>query len=118
METIERYRQTAHSRKIARQQRLALRQQQAWVTAKRAAQLLKDEFGATRVVAFGSVLHPSLFHTRSDIDLAVWGLNEHEYYRALSHLLSLDPGISVDLIEFEYARPTLQSVIQNNGVVL
>jgi len=117
METIERYRQTAYRRKAARQQKLTSQRERAWVAAKRAAQLLKDEFGATRVVVFGSVLHPALFHTRSDIDLAVWGLAERDYYRAVSHVLSLDPEISVDLIEFEHARPALQQAIQE-GIVL
>ncbi len=118
METIERYRQTARIRQQARQERVSQRHQQAWETAKRAATLLKNEFGATRVVAFGSLLHPQLFHLHSDIDLAVWGLNERDYYRAVSCLLSLTPGIDIDLIEFEHARKTLQTVIQNNGAIL
>lgn len=118
METIERYRRTARIRTQARKERLSQRHQQAWETAKHAALLLKDEFGATRVVAFGSLLQPQLFHLRSDIDLAVWGLNESDYYRAVSRLLSLTPDMEIDLIEFEHARQTLQTVIENNGVVL
>lgn len=112
------YRQTARVREKAEQERLAQRRAQAWDVARQAAAFLKAEFGATRVVVFGSLLDSRLFHPRSDVDLAVWGLNERDYYRAVSHLLDLDPDISVDLIEFEQTQPALRAVIQESGVVL
>lgn len=117
-EAMERYRRTAQARSRERQERQVARQERAWQVARRAAALLKDEFGVTRVMAFGSLLQARLFHPRSDIDLAVWELDERDYLRALSRLLSLDPEISIDLVEFEYARPALQAAIQESGVVL
>lgn len=77
--------------------------------------LLKGEFGATQVAVFGSLVQPHLFHGRSDIDLAVWGINGRDYYRAVSRLLSLEPEISVDLVEVEHASPRLQEKIKHES---
>ncbi|MGH2521032.1 MAG: nucleotidyltransferase family protein [Anaerolineales bacterium] len=115
---MEAYIQTARARKLARQQRLEQRRTQAWAVAQHAAVVLKEEFGATRVGVFGSLLHPDLFYERSDVDLAVWGLDERLYHRAHARLLSLDPTLEVDLIEVEHARPALQAVIEREGVIL
>jgi predicted nucleotidyltransferase len=83
--------------------------------AQRAADVLHTEFGVSRVSLFGSVLRPGLFHERSDVDLAVWGLDERRYLRALAALLDLEPDFSVDLVEFEHAQPGLQRLIEREG---
>ena len=77
--------------------------------------LLKQQFGAARVVLFGSTLTPAFFHERSDIDLAVWGLDERLYLRALGRLLDLDPAFEFDLVEFEATSPGLQASIEKEG---
>ena len=87
----------------------------ALALAQTASQLLKEQFGAQRVALFGSILTPTFFHERSDIDLAVWGLNERLYLRALGRLLDLDPNFEFDLVEFEVAAPRLQASIQKEG---
>jgi len=112
------YQATARRRRRQKAQALAARHQRAWQVARAGAQLLKEQFGAKRVVIFGSVLFPEKFHVRSDVDLAVWGLPERLYYRAVSRLLSLDPGISVDLVEAELALPELLATIEREGVTL
>jgi predicted nucleotidyltransferase len=115
---METYRRTARARARARQERVTARQAAAWAVARRAAAALKEEFGASRVAVFGSLVRPKGFHLRSDVDLAVWGLDERLYFRAVAHLLDLDPSIEVDLVEVEQARPALQAVIQREGVLL
>lgn len=57
-------------------------------------------------------------HDRSDVDLAVWGLNPQAYFRAVGQLLALHPDISVDLIEVETAPPRLLQEIETTGVTL
>ncbi|MCS7260287.1 MAG: hypothetical protein NZ765_05850 [Anaerolineae bacterium] len=42
--------------------------------AQAAAQLLKEQYAATRVVLYGSALDPRRFGQRSDIDLAAEGI--------------------------------------------
>ena len=112
------YRTGARRREQQRAQALAGRHARAWDVARRGAQMLKDQFGAARVTVFGSVLRPEFFYERSDVDLAVWGMDERLYLKAVSRLLDIDTDISVDLVEAEFARPTLLSVIEQEGVAL
>jgi hypothetical protein len=46
---------------------VAERWQRAWEVARRAADLLRERFGATRVVAFGSLAHRGWFTSWSDL---------------------------------------------------
>jgi predicted nucleotidyltransferase len=112
------YQETARRRRQQKARRLALRRQRALEVAQQASRALKERFGAQQVVIFGSVLSSKHFHERSDVDLAVWGLREGVYYRAVAHLLSLDPAISVDLVEAELAPPRLLATIEREGVSL
>jgi len=112
------YQQTAQKRSRAHQQAVTVRHSRAWEIAHQAASLLKEEFGATQVVVFGSLLQTNLFHIRSDIDLAVWNLKESVYYRAVSRLLSLEPDIPIDLIEVEHASTRLREKIEREGQLL
>ena len=109
------YRATAQRREQERRAMVEARRVCALALAQTASQLLKQQFGAQRVVLFGSILTPAFFHERSDIDLAVWGLDERLYLRALGRLLDLDPNFEFDLVEFEVAPPRLQASIQKEG---
>jgi uncharacterized protein len=112
------YIKTARVRAEARRQRQEARRLQAWALAQRAAELLHREFGAERVVVFGSTLMRDRFHERSDLDLAVWGLDDRVYLRALARLLALDLTLEVDLVEAEQARGGLLAIIEREGVEL
>lgn len=117
-EKMARYRATARRREEERKHQLAEHHKRAWAVAKQAASILKAQFGAERVVVFGSVRFPERFHERSNVDLAVWGIRERDFYRAVSRLLDIDPTISVDLIEGEYASPGLLQEIEREGETL
>lgn len=112
---IDQYRQTAQRRLTSlereRQQRVA----KAWALARKAADLLHERFAAQRVAVFGSLLHPEYFHRRSDVDLAVWGLDEGDYLRAVAAVTALDKEISVDLIAVEEAPESLCDLIRAEG---
>ncbi|MBI3762863.1 MAG: nucleotidyltransferase domain-containing protein [Chloroflexi bacterium] len=113
------YAQTAQARSKQRRKQLEARRQRAWEVARRSAVLLKQEFGASRVVLFGSLARgPGRFFVRSDVDLAVWGMDERLYLRAVGRLLDLDPEIKADLIEAEYARSAVKTAIERDGVEL
>lgn len=94
------------------QQEQLVLQQQGHDVARQAAQLLKDRFGATRVVLFGSMLDASKLHSRSDIDLAVWGLPETgtTYFQAVGMLQGLS-RFTIDLVEAQYAPDHIQEAI-------
>jgi predicted nucleotidyltransferase len=93
---MEKYRTAARQRRQARATRLGLRRERELQIATEASGILKRQFGAGRVVLFGSLLLPDGFHQRSDIDLVVWGLAEKDHFRAVARLLSLDREFSID----------------------
>lgn len=91
---------------------LARRYQQAWQVASQACQLLQDQFKATRVAVFGSLLHPDLFNEQSDVDLAVWGLIPAQYDEALAAIEAVNSDFSIDLLEMEQATGALGEQVQ------
>ncbi len=112
------YRATAQRLDQERRQALHAKRERAWVVARQAAVLLRQQFGAQQVAIFGSMLVGDRVHERSDLDLAVWGMDASRYYQAVSQLLDLDPSLSVDLVEVERAKPNLRAIIEQEGVVL
>jgi predicted nucleotidyltransferase len=92
------------------------RYQKGWETARKAARILREKYQIEKVILFGSLLDLSKFRYHSDIDLAVWGLPEQLYYQALKDILAISPDFSIDLIQIESASPSLQTVINNQGV--
>lgn len=117
-EKMEMYRATARQIWAEERRRLALRHERAWAVARQAAGLLRWEYGVDQVTLFGSLVRSELFHTRSDIDLAVWGLDEKHYYRAVAQLLALDAAFKVDLVMGEEIPASLLAVIEREGKVL
>lgn len=109
------------SQYIAGARRRAIRQQQAQLqryqagrkVAQQAASLLKTQWGASKVILFGSMMDSHKVHTHSDIDLAVWGLPEANYYRALGQLLDLNDDFSIDLVEVQHAKPHILQAIED-----
>ena len=91
-------------------------QQQGWQAARKAANVLKEEFGAKRIVLFGSMLDPEHMTRHSDIDLAIWGISADDYLRAG---VAAEKGhhFSVDLIDAESAPPYLLEAI-HQGIEL
>lgn len=112
------YQNTARQRRKEKIRRLEIRRRHAWRIAQQASKLLKEQFGVKKVVLFGSTRFPERFHQYSDVDLAVWGLDEKIYYRTVSYLLDLDPGIEVDIIEAEFASSGLLRNIEQEGIVI
>ncbi len=90
----------------------------AWEIARQGADLLKKKFGAKKVAVFGSLVNQSRFHIHSDIDLAVWGIDEEDYLRALGYLLDLTTEFSIDLVRVEETREYLQKAIDTQGILL
>ena len=110
-ESLERYRATAFRRRSLEQQDLALRKEQAWLLAKHAAVILKEHFGATRVVLFGSLVHGNWFTLTSDIDIGVWGLTPDKYFMAVAKLQDLSLDCTIDLVAMEHCRAGLKEAI-------
>ena len=115
-EEISVYRAMARQRLAREQQQTAPRRQQAWKLARRAAALLKERFGATRVVVFGSLVYEGGFTPWSDVDLAVWGIRPEDVFRALSAVVDMDAHIEIDLVDINTCRPALRAAIEREGI--
>jgi len=108
---------------MQQRQRLTERQthprwEQAQRLARTAAQRLREEFGARRVVLFGSAVKQPSFTQWSDVDLAAWGIAPERFYAAVAAVTSLSTEIAVDLVDPEECPATLQTVIEREGIEL
>ena len=93
------------------------RQKEGLDVAKKCANFLKEKYGVTKVILFGSLLNYEKMTPHSDIDLAVWGLPEKDYFKAVGFLLEIADNFSIDLVEIQHARSYILSAI-NQGVEL
>jgi len=117
-EEMTAYRATARQREERERREQARRAQRAWVLARRAAVLLKEQFGARRVLLFGSLARRGFFHRRSDIDLAVEGIKCEVFWRAWSALDTLGCEFEIDLLDVKTVSLSLQREIQQEGIEL
>ncbi len=98
------------------------RTQQRWESAQQvareAARRLRDEFGARRIVLFGSAATESSFTQWSDIDLAVWGLRPERFYDAVAAVTALSAEIPIDLVDALQCSDGFKDVIEREGMDL
>ena len=87
-------------------------------TARRISAWLKQTYGVTRVVLFGSVATNRRLRSRSDIDVAVWGLDAVSYYDAVALVQDEAGPFTVDLVRIERCPHSLRAVIGEEGVEL
>ncbi len=112
------YQRSALLREERRRLALAERLQRAQEVAVTAAHLLQEQYGATKVVLYGSVAHGYGFHAESDIDLAVEGIVPAQFWRVWASLDPIDPSFEINLVAVEEATPRLLKVLKTEGVPL
>jgi predicted nucleotidyltransferase len=115
---IERYRESAKKRLQAESKEIESRREQAWQAAKRASHVLKNQFGATRVVVFGSLVQKAGFTRWSDVDVAAWGIAPEDTFQAIGIISELDTSVPVNLVDVNTARTSLIEVIERDGIEL
>src|SRR3970040_161126 len=94
---------------------IASRRRRAMLAARKAAKLLKTEFGAKEVILFGSLARHVGFTLWSDIDLASRGIPSEKYLAAMDTVFYLSPEFKIDLVELETCPPALLKSIENEG---
>lgn len=94
-------------------EREALRQR-AWQQVQRSAQVLRQQFGATGVFVYGSLVKDR-FSAESDIDIAVAGLAKERFYEAVA---AVNEGCDrwIDLKPIESLEPYFWQRIQTQGI--
>jgi predicted nucleotidyltransferase len=93
------------------------RREEAWAAAREAAALLRLRFGAARVVAFGSLVHPGFFSECSDIDVAVSGVPPAAFFEAWAAAGGVCP-CDLDLVDLRDCSPGLRRLIDEEGIDL
>lgn len=92
------------------------RRRHGWEVARRAAEMLREKYGVTRVRVFGSLLHPLHFDSRSDIDLAVEGLDIGSYWAAVAELYFFDKEIAIELVDPDSCPDGVWKAVELEGV--
>ncbi|MDE0555520.1 MAG: nucleotidyltransferase domain-containing protein [Candidatus Poribacteria bacterium] len=92
--------------------------QRAWQTVYRVAAMLYKDFGATQVAVFGSLAERAWFSKWSDIDLAVWGIPNDKYFRAVAATSDISGLFKIDLVDFENSKELFQEKIQSQLIAI
>jgi len=88
------------------------RRAEALAAAKACIALLKERFGARRVIPFGSLIGDGPWHESSDLDLAVEGLSPRALWEAERQLETIVPAwLEVDLVPLERVHPQVRARI-------
>ena len=95
---------------------LGRRKKEAWDLARKASDLLRKEYGATKVILFGSLAQEEGFSPWSDIDLAVWGIEPELFYGAVALVTGLSSKFKIDLVDIEDCKQSLKKAIDVEGI--
>ncbi len=90
--------------------------QRAWETARRLAAVLYQDFGATKVAAFGSLTEPERFTQNSDIDIVVWGVSYNKCLDALWETKGLSPEFRIDIINFKSINSSFRERVLSQAI--
>jgi len=83
-----------------------------------AARRLKEQFSVRKVILFGSMAHQLWYSQDADVDMAVEGLPDCQFWEAWNLLETVIRDRTVDLIELEKAGQPLREAIQRQGIEL
>ncbi len=92
--------------------------ERAWEQARQAAHILREQFGATRVVVFGSLAHNLWYSEHSDIDIAAWGIAAKDFFQAVAQVNPVGAGFEINLVDPAIARPHIFGAIEREGIAL
>jgi len=94
------------------------RRERAMEISREAARILREKYGATRVVLFGSLARSSLFAPTSDIDLYAEGVPGSLFFEAEAEIEEIAKGFRVDLVDTKECPPQLLREIEDEGIDL
>ncbi len=97
---------------------LSKRRRRAGVVARKAAELLRAEFGAKKVFVFGSFVRQGGFTRWSDIDIATWGISSARFFEAVGAVTGLSAEFKIDLVDLETCPAPMRETIEAEGKAL
>jgi predicted nucleotidyltransferase len=86
--------------------------------AKKIAAMLKEKYGANKVILFGSIVKSDYLHEKSDIDLLVYGIKPEDFLRAGVDAWKISVCFDVDIIPAEKAEKTIVEIAEREGIEL
>lgn len=86
--------------------------------ARNVATLLKEKYGAKRVILFGSIVKSDYLHERSDIDLLVEGIKSEDFLRAGADAWRVTDPFDVDIIPAGIAHKNILKKALKEGIEL
>ena len=95
---------------------LAARRAKALELAQKASFILRQRYGAKRVVVFGSLARTKPFSAWSDIDLAAWGIASDKFFSAVAAVTGLSPDFKIDLVEPDNCREAIRDSVEKHGI--
>lgn len=116
-EALKQYRphKAVRRRKGAASEELSKRRRRGMMVAHKAADLLREEFGAKDVFVFGSLARRGGVTPWSDIDLAAFGIPPSRFFEAVGAVIGLSPEFKLDLIDIETCPDSLRKAIVTEG---
>jgi predicted nucleotidyltransferase len=116
-EALKRYRphEAIRRRKGGASDELSRRRRRALIAARKAADLLRREFGAYEVFVFGSLARRGGFTPWSDVDLAAFGIPPTRFFEAVGVVTGLSSEFKIDLIDIETCPDSLREAIETEG---
>ena len=93
-----------------------VRWKEAWRLIPKLARLLREEFGATQILVFGSAVNADYFSEESDIDIAAWGVPIAQYLSAVLAVNEFHDDFKVDLLDPTLCCLALQKRIEEEGI--
>ena len=91
------------------------RRRPAQRTARHVAEYLRRAYDVDRVVLFGSMADEVPLGPRSDIDLAVKGLEKEDYYEAVARVQDEGAPFQVDLVRIEQCPESFREAVRREG---
>ena len=116
-EALKRYspEKAIRRRKSASNVELSKRRRRAMMAARKAADLLRREFGANEVFVFGSLARRGEFTPWSDVDLAAFGIPPSRFFEAVGAVTGLSSEFKVDLVDMEACPLSMRKAIETEG---
>jgi len=116
-DSLKKYRplEAMRRRKIAMSADLSKRRRRATFTARKAAELLRREFGANKVIVFGSLARHGSFTLWSDIDIAARGISPARFFEAVGAITGMSSEFKIDLLDLESCPSTMRESIEKDG---
>jgi predicted nucleotidyltransferase len=116
-EALKKYRplEAIRRRRAKTRVEVSKRRRRALTVARKAAKLLKEKFGAGKVILFGSLARSGSFTLYSDIDLAARGIPPERFFAASAAIEHVDLSFQIDLVELETCSPAMLRNIEKDG---